>query len=338
MAADRHAIERAAAAWHARREAGLDPAGQAELRAWLAADPAHAAALARLDPRSSELDWPLYSGTLDEVLAGLEARAIRRRARRRTLLSSVAVAAVLLLASLLSFRWLTSKPESPGASVAVHTPRVLTLPDGSLVELKDDADIEIAFVFDARRIKLLRGTAHFTVRPDAQRPFLVTAGTVTARAVGTAFLFGIEHEHVALVVTEGRVALDHGTPAPHPVPTATLALVRAGESVAVDRADHAAPPRVTPLAAGEGELRLAWRTPRVTFNGTALRDVVATLNRHNREQLVLADDSLGSLRVSGTLRADRVDALIALLESDFGLAAERSGQRIVLRQAVGSAP
>jgi transmembrane sensor len=348
MAPDPHAHEAAATAarWVARREAGLTAAEKAELQAWLRAEPRHAAAFAAADPNASELDWPLHTGALDRVLAGLAARAAQRRARRNRLVRSGAVAGVVAAVALFSSRWLPHGGEAPAPATAhslvVRSPEVRTLPDGSVVELKGDADLRVAFSADARRIELVRGAAHFTVRKDAARPFLVTAGGVTARAVGTAFLVGLETGQVALVVTEGRVALDRAaaavaTAAPPQAAPETLAFVQAGESVAVDHAGLASPgaaPRVTALPAAEQQQRLAWRTPRLEFNGTPLREIVAAVNRHNRAQLVLGDAALGDLRLSGALSADRIDALLEMLEADFRVTAETAGDRLVLRRAI----
>ena len=58
------------------------------------------------------------------------------------------------------------------------------------------------------------------------------------------------------------------------------------------------------------------------------------MNRYNRLQFTIGDESLGALRLSGALRADKVDALVQILESDFPVRAERRGElEIVLRRA-----
>ncbi len=323
----------AAGRWATRRASGLDAAGRAELQAWLRADPRHAAAFAAADPVSSPLDWPLHAGALDRVLAGLAERAARRRARRRRLAQTGALAALLVAGFMVFVRPGTeARSPAPEPALVVHGPELRTLPDGSTVELKGDADLRVDFSATARRIELRRGTAHFTVRKDPARPFLVTAGGITARAVGTAFLVGLETGQVALVVTEGRVAVDRPAAAAGTT-TAPLALVQAGESLAVDRTGPpSAAPRLSALPDHERRERLAWRTPRLEFNGTPLRDLVAAVNRHNRPQLVLGDPDLADLKLSGTLSADRVDALLEMLDADFGVAAEPAGESIVLRR------
>lgn len=319
-----------ASRWVARRNAGLTPAECAELQAWLKADPRHAVALARADPQASELDWPLHAGALDRVLTGLEVRATRRRRHRRRLAAG-SLAGLMLLAAVLPLAW--SPGNSPTTALVIRSPEQRLLPDGSRIELEAGAEVRIAFAPEARRVELVRGAAHFTVQKNAARPFLVSAGGVTARAVGTAFLVGLEPGQVALVVTEGRVAVDRAESAAVAAPS-TLALVQAGESVAVEDAAAGAPtpPRITALPVADQQRRLAWRIPRLEFNGTSLGEIVAVMNRHNRTQLALAERELGDLKLSGALSADRVDALVEMLEADFRLVAERAGDRLTLRR------
>lgn len=326
--------------WIERREAGLSPAEQRALQAWLA-DPRHAAAFAQADHHGSELDWPVHTGSSDRILAGLERRATRRR-RRRRVLSTSAVAFALIIGLFFAFRS-EQASFSSGGKLIVKAPRSQTLPDGSTVELNDGAEIEVSYDSHERRIALKRGSAHFKVEKDPERPFLVSTEAFTARAVGTAFMVSLETHRTALLVTEGRVAVDR----PWAPPEATLhepativtspeplALVGAGESVAVTtRTDQPADPEVHALPPEEWQERMAWRIPRLEFNGTRLHEVIAIFNQHNREQLVIADASLKSLQLSGALRADRIEALLEMLAADFQVASTRAEDRILLQQA-----
>ena len=253
-------IDAAAQAWAQRLAAGLTPEERGALRAWLS-EPRHAAALARVAPAPTPLDWPLHAGALDDVLARLRQRQARRRRRRRAL---TAIAALALLATLPV--WRATPPSSPhvataGASLVLHAPVVRVLPDGSRVELRDGAEIETAFADSLRRVRLLRGTAHFAVQRDPARPFLVQAGGVAVRAIGTSF--AVEHAtaEVTVVVSSGRVAVNHGDGADHPSPPAPgSVLLDRGTAVvlATDRPAAAAPPpHVLELAEDELARRLA---------------------------------------------------------------------------------
>jgi transmembrane sensor len=225
---------------------------------------------------------------------------------------------------------------SPGTLVVVR-PALQTLPDGSVVELKDDAQISVDFSGPLRAVFLSRGTAYFQVAKDPNRPFVVSAGGLAVRAVGTAFVVELEPNEMKVLVAEGKVRVD---PAPEAAaPPATLpeplAALGAVSTVAFPLAPGAAAAPTAPRALARVELqqRLGWRTPKLEFTRTPLRDVVAQMNQHNSRQFILADESVGDVRVSGVLRADKMDTLADTLQTDFGLETERRDDTIVVRRA-----
>lgn len=64
---------------------------------------------------------------------------------------------------------------------------VVTLEDGSVVQLNAASAIAVEFTEKRRVIRLLRGEAFFQVAHGADRPFTVMAGTTSVTALGTAF-------------------------------------------------------------------------------------------------------------------------------------------------------
>jgi transmembrane sensor len=88
---------------------------------------------------------------------------------------------------------------------------------------------------------------------------------------------------------------------------------------------------VRPVNDEELRTRTSWRIPRLEFSSIPLRDVVAQMNRHNSRQLVLGDNAVGLIRVSGILSADKVDTLAEMLETEFHVRVERHPEKIVLR-------
>jgi ferric-dicitrate binding protein FerR (iron transport regulator) len=57
---------------------------------------------------------------------------------------------------------------------------------------------------------------------------------------------------------------------------------------------------------------------------------VALFNRSNRVQLTVGDETVAALRVTGIFRADNVQGFVNLLESSFGVRAERHGQNEIV--------
>jgi transmembrane sensor len=201
--------------------------------------------------------------------------------------------------------------------------------------LHAETEAHVRFSGVERRVDLVHGEAHFTVAKDAGRPFRVQAGNISVRAVGTAFNVRRTSDEVVVLVTQGRVRIDQlAAPEAEMPPTVSAgeqATVLVAETRAAAQARTVRVERVDAEAIREA---LAWQGPRLVFLETPLSQVVSEFNRHNRIQLVLGDDELGTITIGGSFRADSVDAFVRLIASDTGIAAEKvSPDKIVLRKA-----
>jgi transmembrane sensor len=289
----------------------------------------------------SALDWPRRAGATEEILAELNARVQRRAPRRRLAFAAVAAAGVLAAGLLWQRSLVPAFSRNSVMSIVVVAAAHQTLPDGSTVDLKDGAEIGIAYTPEVRAVTLRHGTARFQVAKNKSRPFVVTAGNVAVRAVGTAFCVGLESKSIEVIVTEGRVTVAQTAPAQptfsQPSGPLGSALVGAGEHVVVEGELDAIRPlvfAVAPLESQDLAEKLNWLSPRLEFTGTPLEMVVMTFNQHNRRQLVLGDPDLRGLRLSGILRSNNIPALLRMLEANFQIAAEdRGDSEIILRKA-----
>ncbi|MEO7797188.1 MAG: FecR domain-containing protein, partial [Opitutaceae bacterium] len=191
-----------AARWTVRRDRGLSAAESIEYELWLAADPRHAAAM-----RRSVGAWARLDRLSDHTAHQTIATATRRRSywRRALALTSLAAAAAVAV-GLFTFRRSVA-PAAPVAAIAPSGPRTVTLSDGSLVQLNTGAEVTEEFTATERRVLLGRGEAHFSVTKNPARPFIVTAGALQVRAVGTAFNINLQSDAVDVLVTEGRIAV-----------------------------------------------------------------------------------------------------------------------------------
>ena len=326
-------VESAAADWLARRDAGWSPEDQRQFELWLRKDARHGQAWAALDSTWAAFDRPRSVGTAGAMIRELAAR--QRRRRRRWVAG--AGAAVALAASIALVAW-PRTPKAVAGEAVLSTVNRQVLADGSIVELNLGAGIEVDYQPETRRVRLVRGEAHFAVAKNPARPFVVTAGGVKVWAVGTAFAVKLGPAAVDVLVTEGRVAVDR--PPVGEISMASVApasravLVPAGERLVVP---VDAPPAATlqpeVLARGEIERRLAWRGPRLELSGTPLSRAIAVFNRENPVHLSIDDPTLGEMRMSGIFRADNAEGFVRLLEANYGVKAERrDGGEITLRR------
>lgn len=324
-------IDAIASDWVIRREAGLTIAQEDEFVAWRDADPRHAEAVARHTKVWQFLDRPRTGGRAPEMLAALSARTKHRRHTR------LATAAAIVLLGLGTWWSLRPAPAAnpARATVTVTAPTLRTLPDGSIVELRSGTTITVDYEGIFRRVTLQKGEALFQVAKNKERPFIVTGGGVDVRAVGTAFLVGVENKQVDVIVTEGRVAVASPAALFPPVTMAeTPTLVDAGKRLLVEpHSGRPFPQEAVAISAEEIARRLAWRETWLEFSYTPLSEVVATMNRHADKRLVIKDRSLDSLPVTGLFRANNAETLVRLLEANFGIEAERTDDMIVLRKA-----
>lgn len=354
---DAEAIEATAAAWLAQRDDGLTPAETAEFATWRRADPRHEAAVSRL-----EATWGILGKLRDfrpEARAHPDRDLLARSHRAPVIPFPVKAGLAALAASLaLAAVWWweggvagNTVPAAQTYATTVDGYQRLTLEDGSLLELNSASEVSVSFSPAERHVHLTRGEAYFTVAKDPARPFLVEAGAVAVRAVGTAFNVRLGEREVEVLVTEGKVQVGSeaapprtAVSSPEPVAESTPREARPGSWLlaANERARIATIPanpvmsrpvieRVAPAVMRE---TLAWQGSRLVFVDTPLADAVAQFNRRNVVQLVLADEELGRLPIGGSFRPEHVEAFVRLLASDNGITVERPDEaRIVLHRA-----
>jgi transmembrane sensor len=326
-------IEQQAAEWALRHDRGLTGAEQDEFSAWLAADARHGAA------------WAEYRWGWDELdrLAGLQSSvhavpdpdliapsrgAAWLNTMRRHAVPALAMAAALLLA--LVVWW----PVDDRAAADSHVPPIAlieqrTLSDGSVIELNRGAVVTEHFTAGERRVRLERGEAHFTVAKDSGRPFYVEAETVAVRAVGTAFNVRLESASVEVLVTEGRVGIERVADAAA-AGTGQPVHLGMGERTVISLAPAAPPPQVAPVAPAEVEARLAWKPRLLDFTAQPLSEIMAEFNRSNPVRISVGDPALGDMRLSAAFRSDNVEGFVRLMQSDFGVIAERTEDGLIV--------
>lgn len=343
-AGDEDAISERAASWLVQREEGLTPEQTEEFNDWLRSDPRHAAAVAQLEQTCALLeDLPIVAGKLHDLrktgLAAASAVPVNGAAgiwqgTSRRAVRALAVAASLALGAL-GWQWWGSLQESPVryATSTAGYKRVI-LADGSVLELNAATDLRVKFSASERWVALTAGEAHFSVARDPLRPFVVSAGDVSIRAVGTAFNVRLASTGVEVLVTEGKVQVASEPTARAPVASIVpeSPLVQAGERVVIPRvvAPVAPLPRVEKITETVMREALSWQERNLVFSETPLSDVIVQFNQRNFTQLVILDEELGSRLVGGVFSADNVGAFVRLLEEAGDVVAERGDDRVVI--------
>lgn len=324
---DDEARRKIAARWIVRRDRGLSAAESIEFELWLAADPRHVAAMQR-----SAGAWALLDRVPEFSAQRALAEAARQRGRRWRFGIIGGLAAAAAVALLVVGPWSRAPHATPPASVSALVavgPRVVTLADGTVVRINDHSEIVEQFTAAERLVRLVRGEAHFTVTKNPARPFIVSAGALRVRAVGTAFNVNLREAAVEVLVTEGTVELAHAAaPAAAPMPLATH-----GERALVASGPAAPPITITRVAPAEMVKALAWQDSLLRLGGATLAEITAEFERRSGHRVDIPDRELAQLRVGGRFRADDVDGFANLLATTFDIDVERAADgTLVLRK------
>jgi transmembrane sensor len=122
---------------------------------------------------------------------------------RRRFLAAASCALVLVASG--AVWWQTER--FPSYTTDIGERRSITLADGSTVDLNARSRLRIEFSKKERLVELIEGQALFQVSKDKSRPFIVSSGNATVRAVGTQFDVYRKATGTTVTVLEGRVAV-----------------------------------------------------------------------------------------------------------------------------------
>ena len=303
---DKDTAQAAAEWWTRLRDVRRDDSAAVRWLEWTTADASRIDAFERVDELANQLG-ALGDEAREELLREF---APRPRWRRHWL----ALAAACALAALVT-AWVMLHPfgmdavQTESISTATAVERDVSLLDGSHVALGGATELHTRFARDLRHVELARGEAFFEVAHDVSRPFIVAAGEVSIRAVGTAFNVRRTGERVTIAVTEGRVRItssDNDSMARASGPDALEA--KAGQQVSYDpHASGLAVVGISPTRA------TSWRDHRLEFVNEPLEVVIANINRYSTRPLHIADAQTGALTFTGTVRPEALDGWLRAL-------------------------
>ncbi|WP_129780924.1 FecR family protein [Peristeroidobacter soli] len=249
----------------------------------------------------------------------------RRRTTRWPALAASMAAACLLVSSMV---WIVSEARHTYRT-GIGEQRSITLEDGSTVDLNARSRIKVAYTEEQRTVELVSGQALFQVAKNAARPFIVRSRDVQVRAVGTRFDVYRKDSGTVVTVVEGKVAVTHAetdasgaattldVSRPSEVARATngLLYLSAGEQISL--VAQATVPQ-TPKRA-DVEVATAWTQKKLMFESTPLSEVAEEFNRYNRRALVIGDEQLGRLGISGVYSSTDPGSLLRFLREVPGV-------------------
>jgi len=279
-----------AARWLLRQQEGLTPQQQSEFKRW------HDAAAEHRQEYAAQCRlW----GAMDQ-LANTTTRR-RGRAGRSACLFLVVVGGWTLL----------HLPVQSALFTAYGKGSSQYLADGSKLTLGGHSRVRVDYRWGERQLVVEQGMASIRVAPNP-RPLRVLAGAGELRDIGTEFDVMRSGDQVAVHIQRGLVELRLA---------GQVLQLGAGQQVGY-QGKHL----TGPLSGGSFD----WQGETWTFNHLPLGDLLLAVNGQSVQSWRLADPSMSSLLLSGSVQRDDRDTLLNMLTSMLPLQAKLQPDGAVL--------
>jgi transmembrane sensor len=212
--------------------------------------------------------------------------------------------------------------------------REIALPDGSGIRLNTKSRTSVSFKQEARLIHLLEGEAHFEVEHDELKPFIVYAGKIAVRAIGTAFSVYLKDDGVDVIVTDGEVKIASLQKAITSDFVPNLGLLEKADTVAsFVKGQHAVfKDKIELVEAIEHQeiaKKLSWLDGMLIFDGDSLHDVVTEVSRYTSKEIVILDEEIQSLKIGGYFRAGEITPMLDTLATNFDIKVEEINDNLI---------
>lgn len=231
---------------------------------------------------------------------------------------ALAIAASLLL--MVSLVYTQSGFYFADYTTAPGKQRNVILADGSKIIMNTDTAISVDYSAQHRQITLHDGEAYFVVAPDANRPFEVQTHSGQVRALGTEFNIKTRQKDVTVTVYQHsvRVTAKNGK---------ILESLPEGQQVAFSD-DALSAATTTNLQRDQ-----AWRKQRMIFQDRPLADVIAELNRYRSGKIIVMDNDIKTLPVTGVFATDDTNIALLTIEQSLPITVTKITEKLVLLSA-----
>jgi transmembrane sensor len=295
--------------WNAEDQAALD--------AWLAESPAHLVAYWRVEgawQRAQRLRAVRPTDSVPSNDGSLK--------RSRPVLRGVVAAFGAVIVAAAAAMLFAAKPHDQVISTPVGGREIVSLKDGSRVELNTDTILRIDVAPDHRLASIEKGEAYFQIAHDAKHPFVVAARDRRITVLGTRFIVRQTPDHLEVALLDGRVWVDGnaGQPDAHGM------LLMPGDEVIATSNSLSRVKKSTQDIRNE----LSWRSGMLIFRNDTLADAAAELNRYNAKKLIVADSATARLKIIGEFPTNDVTMFVRASRQLFNLRVENRGSEIIL--------
>lgn len=213
------------------------------------------------------------------------------------------IAASVLLVISLGYYFINKNTYTVVSNEQSATAKMITLPDGTSVQLNAGATIKYAAgsFKTNRRVQLLNGEIFVKVIHQTKYPFLVDLGDVHALDLGTSFNISKRNRDIVLTVEEGQVALQQ------PLASKSI-LLTVGKTGRYSSATG----KLTAEKNTDINYK-SWLNKEFTFTETPLNEVVKQLSRVYKNSITIDGNNLENRKLTAHLQYQTPDSALKVI-------------------------
>lgn len=233
------------------------------------------------------------------------------------------IAAACIIIGIFTIYWTTHRANTPQVSFSAPADQAentfVLLPDSSKVILRSGSKISYRYTDSLREI-YLTGNGFFEVTKNKKRPFLVHAGDITTRVLGTSFSVESDSDkHIKVSVKTGRVAIQN-------TQKNTLAVLTPNQAIDYDKSQNSI--RKTAMVPTE---QLNWVNMDMRFTDVPFGKLAAALTRRYHTDISFENQNLKNCLLTGYFEGtESLPEVLDILAKTAGATIAFKGNKIVL--------
>jgi transmembrane sensor len=204
--------------------------------------------------------------------------------------------------------------------------KIFTLPDGTLVSLNSNTHLKYPKRFGRNtREVIIEGEAFFEVKPNKNKSFIIHAGNVQIKVLGTSFNVSAypSARLVEVIVKTGKVQVLN-----------KMNETKQNNELILDPGDKG-----TLVYSSNALLKttnqnpnfLAWKTHDLIFRATSLGEVIGNLEKVYKVNIRLADPKLSGLLLTAHFNDYSLDFILKVIETTFQMEAQKINGQYILK-------
>jgi len=196
------------------------------------------------------------------------------------------------------------------------------LPDGSKIVLNRNSTLGYDKTFNKkyRRVTLM-GEAFFDIKSDKEKPFIIDAGPVLIKVLGTSFFVNANEseDSIKVIVDEGTVVISNKSDATQEI------TLNAGDKGAFARKNKKLFKKVN-----DDENYNSWKTKKLVFKNKRLKNIVKSLNNVYFGNIIIGSEEIEGCRITVTFDQQELKSILNVLKATMDIEVKEEKSSIVI--------